>query len=100
MKHKSTHINTNNKQGNRGDMRKIHVTWQFSEASGPRGHFFEKNKKCIFIYVQGDCLYQISGLCSFSLGQKVPTNPQTHKQTHVTSENRNTLDRLLASRGF
>ena len=33
------------KQGNRGDMRKIHVTRQFFEASGPRGHFFEKTKK-------------------------------------------------------
>ena len=32
------------KQGNRGDMRKIHMTWQFSKASGPHGHFFEKTK--------------------------------------------------------
>ena len=31
-------------QGNRGDMRKIHVTRQFFEASGPQGSFFEKTK--------------------------------------------------------
>ena len=32
------------RQGNRGDMRKIHVTQQFFEASGPQVHFFEKTK--------------------------------------------------------
>ena len=31
-------------QGNRGDMRKIHVTRQFFEASGRYGDFFEKTK--------------------------------------------------------
>ena len=30
----------NQKQGNRGDMRKIHVTRQFFEATGPQGNFF------------------------------------------------------------
>ena len=30
------------KQGNGGDIRKIHVTQQFFEARGPQGHFFEK----------------------------------------------------------
>ena len=32
------------KQGNRGDMRKIDMTLQFSEASGPQGQFFEKTR--------------------------------------------------------
>ena len=32
------------KQGNRGDMRKIHVTRQLFEASGRHGDFFEKTK--------------------------------------------------------
>ena len=32
------------KQGNRGDMWKIHVKRQFIEASCPQGHFFEKTK--------------------------------------------------------
>ena len=30
------------KQGNQGDVRKIHVTRQFFEASGPQGHFLKK----------------------------------------------------------
>ena len=29
------------KKGNRGDMRKMHVARQFFEVSGPQGHFFE-----------------------------------------------------------
>ena len=33
----------NSKQGNRGDMRKIHVTRQFFDASSPQGHSFEKS---------------------------------------------------------
>ena len=36
------------KQGNRRDMQKINVTRQFLGASGPHGHFFEKNKKTRF----------------------------------------------------
>ena len=32
------------KQGNQGDMRKIHVIRQFFEAYAPHGHFFEKTK--------------------------------------------------------
>ena len=33
---------TNKKQGNRGDMRKIHVTRQFLEASGRHGDLIKK----------------------------------------------------------
>ena len=33
-----------NKQGIRGDMRKILVTWKFFEASRNQGNFFEKTK--------------------------------------------------------
>ena len=32
----------------RGDMRKIHVTRQFFEASDPQGHFFRKKQKTRF----------------------------------------------------
>ena len=35
----------NTQQGNRGDMRKIHMTRQFFEASGRHGDFFEKKTK-------------------------------------------------------
>ena len=38
----SSKIKINKLQGNRGDMRKIHVTWPFFEVSGRHGDFFEK----------------------------------------------------------
>ena len=40
--------NETKKRGNRGDMRKIHVTRQFLATSGPHSHFFEKTKKAVF----------------------------------------------------
>ena len=66
-------------------MRKILVTRQFFEASGPQGNFFEKNKKSVFRYGLGECVYQISGLYLFSLWPKgavqthKPTDPQIYK---------------------
>ena len=36
------------KQGNRGDMRKIPVTWQFFEARGRHDDLIEKNKDRFF----------------------------------------------------
>ena len=44
------------KQGNRGDMRKIHMIWQFFQTNGPLGHFFEKKKQqkiCFQIWSRG-----------------------------------------------
>ena len=38
---------------------------QFFESSSPQGHFFEK--KPIFNYVLGECVFQISGLYPFWL---------------------------------
>ena len=35
-------------KANRGDMRKIHLTRQFFEASGRHGDFLEKIKKTVF----------------------------------------------------
>ena len=45
------------KPGNRGDMLKIHVTWQFFKASGPQSQFFEK-KNPVFRYGLGVCVDQ------------------------------------------
>ena len=36
--------NERERQGNRGDRRKIHVARQYFEASGRHGDFFEKTK--------------------------------------------------------
>ena len=46
-RNKRTHKESNkqtSKQGNRGDMQKIHVPREFFEASGRHGDFFEKTK--------------------------------------------------------
>ena len=57
------------KEGNRGDMRKIHVTWQFSRLAARRVTFSKNKKKNT--YGLGVCVYQISGLYRFLFGQKV-----------------------------
>ena len=73
------------KQGDRGDMRKIHVTRQFFEASDPQGHFFEKTKNPFFKYGLGECVYRISGLYLFSLWPKcaVQTERHTNRTTYL-----------------
>ena len=51
-RNKRTHKESNkqtSKQGNRGDMQKIHVPREFFEASGRHGDFFEKTKKNDFL---------------------------------------------------
>ena len=71
-------------------MQKIHVTRQSYEASGPQGHFFEKTKTRFEIWSTGVCVpnFRSKGVA------------QTHQLTHIfTSEIRNILDQLLASRG-
>ena len=86
------------KQGNRGDMRKIYVTRQFFEASGPQGHFFEKNKITRFLEkVNGSRCAKFQVCIVFRLARRHDVN--THIHTY-TSEISNILDRLLASRGF
>ena len=67
------------KQGNWGEMQKIHMTWQFLEG--------------VFRYGLGECMYQNSGLYRFSCGQE-----PWHRQTDIyTSENKNIPCHLLAS---
>ena len=86
------------RQGNRGDMWKIQVTRQFFRASDPHCHFFRESKKTFFrIWFRGMCVPNFRAV-SFPFGQEVP-----YKQIDrsiFTSENRNILDRLLASRAF
>ena len=88
---------------NREDMRKIHVTRQFFEASG---HFFEKTKKKTFLdKVNGSMCAKFQVCIVFRLASRLDTNKYIHKYAHTqihkyTSEIRNILDQLLASRGF
>ena len=91
-------------QGNRGDMRKIHMTWQFFRLAALTVIFSKTQKK--------------NGFQIRSIGVGVPNfrsvqffvwpgcvikeiNTQTNTQIHTyTSEIRNILDGLLASQGF
>ena len=71
-------------------MRKIHVTRQCFEASGPQGHFFEKKQR------KNPFLDMVREVWPGSSAQ-----PTSHKPTDIfTREIRNILDRLLVSRGF
>ena len=59
-------------------MRKIHVTWQFFEASSSHGDFFEKTKKPVFREGQ-------MGVCVVSFfvwpGDETQINKYTNKYT-------------------
>ena len=87
----------NLKQGNRRDMRQINVTRQFFEASGPRGDFFEKTKTPFLDKVNGSMCTKFQACIVFHLVRW----RDTHTWSDIyTSENRNILNRLPASRGF
>ena len=84
------------KQGNRGDMRKIHVTRQFFEASGRHGDLIEKTQNPFLDKVNGSMWAEFQ-VCIVWLGDVT----QIHTQINTsTSEIRNILDRLLASCGL
>ena len=63
-------------------MRKIHVTQQFFEASGPQGHFVKK----VFRSTLGEGAYEIRSLRRFSFGQgigHIQTHTYTHEHTNI-----------------
>ena len=67
------------KQGNRGYMRKIHVTRDFLEASGPQGHFFEKTKITFLDMVLERVCTKFQVCIVFCLARRSRTKPQTNK---------------------
>ena len=79
-------------------MRKIHVTQQFFVASGRHGDFFEKTKKSVFKRSMRVCVPNFRSV-SFFVWPAGVTQINTKIHTY-TSEIRNILARLLASRGF
>ena len=85
------------KKGNRGDMRKIYVTWQFFEARGIQGYFFKKTKNLFLDEVDGSMCTKFQFYIVFRWARRRDTNEYIHK---YTSEIRNILDQLLTSRGF
>ena len=61
-------------QGSRGDMRNIHVTRQFFEASGPHGQFFEKTKTPFLDMVYGSTCTKFQICIVFRLARGRYTN--------------------------
>ena len=65
-------------------MRKIHVTWQFFEASGPQGHFFEKTKNPFLDKVNGSMCAKFQACIVFRLGsRRRDTNKYTKQYTII-----------------
>ena len=82
---RTLHSNINRvKRGNRGDMRKIHVTREFFEASGRHGDFFEKTKKNPFLdKVYGSMFAKFQVCIVFRLTRRRDTNKYTNTQIHT-----------------
>ena len=62
------------KQGNRGDMRKIHVTRQFFEASGRHGDLIEKTKNPFLDKVNGSMCAKFQVCIVVSVARRRDTN--------------------------
>ena len=66
-------------RNNRGDMRKIHVTRQFFEASSCHGDFIEKTKNLFLDKVNGSMCAKYQVCIVFRLARRGDTNTQIHK---------------------
>ena len=67
------------KQGNRGDMRKIHVTRQFFEASGRHGDLIEKTKNPFLDKVNGSMCAKFQVCIVVSVARRRDTNTYINK---------------------
>ena len=70
------------KQGNREDMRKIHVIRQSFDASGRPGDFFQKTKKQISDRVNGSMCAQFQICIIFRLARRRDTHTYTNKHIY------------------
>ena len=61
-------------QGSRGDMRNIHVTRQFFEASGRHGDLIEKTKSPFLDKVNGSMFAKFQVCIVFRLARRLDTN--------------------------
>ena len=71
------------KQGNRGDMRKIHVTRQFFEASGRHESFFDKIKNTFLDEVNASMCAKYQVCIVFRLARRRDRNKYIHKYTNI-----------------
>ena len=69
------------KQGNRGDVRKIHVTRQFFEASGRHGDLIEKTKKSFLDKVNGSMWAKFQVCIVFRLARRSDKQKYIHTYT-------------------
>ena len=76
------------KQGNRRDLREIHVTRQFFEASGHHGDLIEKTKKPFLDKVNGSMCAEFQVCIVVSVARRRDTNTQINT---YTSEFKNIL---------
>ena len=79
-------LEKNMEQGNRGDIRRIHVTRQFFETSGRHGNFFQKNKKKTFLHkVNASMCAKFQVRIVFRLARRRDTHKHinTHTHTHI-----------------
>ena len=75
--------------------------WEFIEASGRQGDLIKKTKNSFLDKVNGSMCAKFQVCFVFRLARRRDTNKSTNTQIHTyTSEIRNILDRLFASRGF
>ena len=82
-------------------MRKIHATRQFFEASGRHGDLIEKTKNPFLDKVNGSMCAKFQVCIVFRSARRRDTHKYILKQLHkYTTEIKNILYRLLASRGF
>ena len=64
-------------------MRKIHITRQFFEATGPQGHFFEKTKTRFQVWSSGVCVPNFRSVSFFVVPKRRRTDRQNHKPTYL-----------------
>ena len=71
-------------QGNRGDMRKIHVPRQLFETSGSWHRFFEKSKKTRFyIWSRGVYVPKFGSVSFFVVVKRRRTDRLSHRLTYI-----------------
>ena len=73
----------NTEQGNRGDMRKIHVTRQYFKGSGRHGDLIEKTKNPFLDRVNGSMCAKFQICIVFRLARRRDPIKYTNTNTHI-----------------
>ena len=79
----TNHYEINLKQGNRGDMWKIHVSRQFFESSSRHGDLIEKTKDLFLDKVNGSMCTKFQVCIVVSVARRRDTNKYINKYIHT-----------------